>query len=255
MKKIKKKATPKKKKQAPVFFTRTRYILIGVTCLIVFLFSFLFSKVSLTTTECANSISCIKELSGTYDEDNEGYFEGKKVAGPPLAYKPYTRSFTADITQATVLGENTAENKRIYVDLTNQKLYAYENNNLVYEFKVSTGKPWWPTPTGDFRIWIKLKYTRMKGGTGSGAYDLPNVPYTMFFYNDKVPKSLGYGLHGAYWHENFGFPMSHGCVNLDEPDAEKLYNWASPSSDKNSVKATAENPGTLITIYGVTPNN
>ena len=54
---------------------------------------------------------------------------------------------------------------------------------------------------------------------GPGYY-LPNVPYTMYFYQ-------GYGLHGTYWHHNFGTPMSHGCVNLATPDAEWLYNWAS----------------------------
>ncbi len=252
-KKIKRKVASKKKR-TPIVLTRTRYIFIGFASVCLFLFSFLLlnPKTEEKHRECANSLSCVDNLSGIYEEDTVGVFAGRKVKSPPIASRPYIRNLSQNITQASVLGENT-DSKHIYVDLTNQKLYAFENNSLVYEFKVSTGKPWTPTPTGDFRVWIKLKYTRMRGGSGSGYYDLPNVPYTMFFYNDKVAKSRGYGIHGAYWHENFGFPMSHGCINLDEPDAEKLYTWATPVSEKNTVNATAENPGTLITIYGETP--
>jgi lipoprotein-anchoring transpeptidase ErfK/SrfK len=60
----------------------------------------------------------------------------------------------------------------------------------------------------------------MSGGSGADYYYLPNVPHVMYFYG-------GYGLHGTYWHNNFGTPMSHGCVNLSQTDAEWLYNWAS----------------------------
>lgn len=208
---------------------------------------------------CANSLSCITDLSGNYDEDNAGEFEGKQVTGPALAGKPNLAQAPA-LTNSNVLGDTTADSKRIYVDLSSQKLMAYENNNLVFEFPVSTGKSWWPTPTGDFRIWIKLRYTRMQGGSGAGYYNLPNVPYTMYFYNDKVPKHRGYGIHGAYWHNNFGHPMSHGCINMKEEDVAKIYEWAMPShivdgKAKNVVYANAEQPGTLITIYGSTPQN
>ncbi|MGC8856131.1 MAG: L,D-transpeptidase family protein [Anaerolineae bacterium] len=104
----------------------------------------------------------------------------------------------------------------IDVNLSQQRVYAYEGDTLVNSFVVSTGTWQTPTVTGQFHIWIKLRSTTM---TGPGYY-LPNVPYTMYFYK-------GYGLHGTYWHSNFGMPMSHGCVNLSIPDAEWLYNWAS----------------------------
>jgi|694.fasta_scaffold00773_3 lipoprotein-anchoring transpeptidase ErfK/SrfK len=158
-----------------------------------------------------------------------------------------------------VLGDkddNSDENKRIEVDLTNQKLYAYEGKDLIYEFTVSTGK-WGKTPTGEFRIWTKLLSTRMNGGSKKLGtyYDLPKVPHTMFFSNDKIPASRGFGIHGAYWHNNFGQPMSHGCVNMKLDDAEKLYYWADPElKEKTSIKATKENPGTKIIIYGKAPN-
>ena len=95
----------------------------------------------------------------------------------------------------------------------------------------------------------------MKGGNKllGTYYDLPNVPSTMYFYNAEVPKSRGYGIHGAYWHNNFGHPMSHGCVNMRTVDAEKLYHWVSPDAKGNVTLATNEDPGTTITIYGKAP--
>lgn len=200
---------------------------------------------------CANSESCIKDLSGEYEEGEVlGEFMGEKVPVTEGRVQP------ADSSEAKVLSEVSGFEKRIEVDLTNQMLYAYEGSNLIMSFPVSTGK-WHYTPTGTFRIWIKLRYTRMKGGVpGTGSYyNLPNVPYTMYFYNDEHPKHRGYGLHGAYWHNNFGYPMSHGCVNISPENAGKLYNWAEPVTQKNVTYATDESPGTIIHIYGETPRN
>ncbi len=104
----------------------------------------------------------------------------------------------------------------IDVDLTQQRVYAYAGDTVVNSFIVSTGTWQYPTVTGQYHVYIKLRSTTM---TGPGYY-LPNVPYTMYFYK-------GYGLHGTYWHHNFGTPMSHGCVNLSIPDAEWLYNFSS----------------------------
>lgn len=168
---------------------------------------------------------------------------GQKLEFPPLiAEKPVPRK---------VLGQTSVQ-KHIFVDLTNQSLYAYEGEKLAYNFRVSTGK-WAPTPTGDYKIWIKLLYTRMSGGTGADYYDLPNVPYVMFFYNDEVGKARGFSIHGAYWHNNFGYPMSHGCVNMRPEDAAKIYDWVSPAANGNVTYATENDPGTLITIFGSPP--
>jgi len=104
----------------------------------------------------------------------------------------------------------------IDVDLTNQAVYAYEGDTVVNSFIVSTGTAFHPTVTGQYKIYIKLRSGSMSGP----GYFLPNVPYIMYFYKS-------YGLHGTYWHHNFGTPMSHGCVNLQTDDAAWLYNWAS----------------------------
>jgi hypothetical protein len=155
-----------------------------------------------------------------------------------------------------VLGQTNAI-KRIEVDLTQQKVYAYEGNIKVMEFIVSTGK-WWPTPTGEFTIWTKVRSQRMEGGNPAWGtyYNLPNVPFVMFFYNSEVNKMRGFSFHGAYWHNNFGHPMSHGCVNMKIPDAQALYDWATPvvtNPKAWSTLASAENQGTRVLIYGRTP--
>lgn len=90
----------------------------------------------------------------------------------------------------------------------------------------------------------------MTGGEGADFYDLPNVPYTMFFEGPNAPAGAGFSLHGAYWHDNFGHAMSHGCVNMKITDAHKLYDWVNPVTNGYTTHATAEDPGTPITIYG-----
>jgi len=153
-----------------------------------------------------------------------------------------------------VLGESSG-NKRIEVDLTNQRLYAYEDDRLIYNFLVSTGK-WGKTPTGTFNIWVKLRYTKMEGGSKAinTYYYLPNVPYVMYFYNNEIPKYRGFGLHGTYWHSNFGHTMSHGCINMRTEEAGLIYYWAKPDlRGKRSVFTNDGNLGTQIVIYGVAP--
>lgn len=105
--------------------------------------------------------------------------------------------------------------KRFLVDLSEQMLYAYEGDTLVRSTLISSGL--WPntTVTGTFYIYLKYTSQRMRGP----GYDLPGVPYVMYFYQ-------GYALHGTYWHNNFGNPMSHGCVNMPTSEAEWAFNWA-----------------------------
>lgn len=104
----------------------------------------------------------------------------------------------------------------IDVDISSQRLTAYQGNTPVFSTLISSGLPRTPTVIGRFKVYTKLRSTRMRGP----GYDLPGVPYTMYFYK-------GYALHGTYWHNNFGHPMSHGCVNLRTSDAGWLFNWAS----------------------------
>lgn len=249
MKKRKAGKTTRKKTAHVWKFTSVRVVILSLltVCVILFGTTVMYRSHSEKITTCANAISCIKDLSGTFDpKAKEGIFMGKVVpVRNTIVLNPNQKRF--------VLGDTTVE-KKIYVDLSNQMLYANEGDKTVYSFPVSTGK-WGRTPTGTFKIWIKLRYTRMQGGSAALGtyYNLPNVPYTMFYYNDEVAKSMGYSLHGAYWHNNFGHPMSHGCVNMKTEDAEVMYNWAQPTTEGSTTYATAENPGTEIIVYGTAP--
>ena len=100
----------------------------------------------------------------------------------------------------------------VEVDLTGQILHAYRGDRLISSFLVSTGTNSHPTITGTYKVYAKFPTYTMRGP----GYDLPDVPYSMFFYK-------GYSIHGTYWHSNFGTPMSHGCVNMQTDEAAWLY--------------------------------
>jgi hypothetical protein len=113
--------------------------------------------------------------------------------------------------------------KRILIDKSEQKLYAYENDVLFMETTVSTGTVINPTPIGEFAIFRKTPSRYMQGPLPSipdDIYDLPGVPWSLYFTTD------GAAIHGTYWHNNFGNRLSHGCVNLPIPQARQLYGWA-----------------------------
>lgn len=201
---------------------------------------------SLTRPFCASSENCKESMELSVENNAIGVFNGQKVIPPKI-----------DLTQkepsTKVLGEMVLSGeKHIYVDLGSQTLTAYQGDTIFMQVPVSTGK-WHPTPTGDFTIWEKLRATKMSGGTGEDYYNLPNVPYTMFFSGPGAAAGAGFSLHGAYWHDNFGHPMSHGCVNMRTVDARKLYDWVNPVTVGSVTPATQDDPGTKITIYGQAP--
>ncbi len=131
--------------------------------------------------------------------------------------------------------------KWIEVNLYEQTLAAYEGDRLVYATLISSGRASTPTVTGLFRIQIKARTTLMSGDI-FGYYYLEDVPWTMFFHR-------GYALHGAYWHNRFGFPHSRGCVNMAPLDARWLFEWAEPHGDQLFVRATPDNPGTWVWVH------
>ena len=131
-------------------------------------------------------------------------------------YIPPTATYAPEIVYQEPPSGVEADERWIDVDLSNQMVSAYEGDQLVGSFLVSTGTSAHPTVTGRYHIYVKYLYDDMAGP----GYYLPDVPYVMYFYR-------GYSLHGTYWHHNFGTPMSHGCVNMYTPDAGWLFNWAS----------------------------
>ncbi|MBT4857260.1 L,D-transpeptidase family protein [Candidatus Uhrbacteria bacterium] len=130
-----------------------------------------------------------------------------------------------DPTLFTLTSEQKTQNETgqyILVDLSEQTLYAYEDGALVLASLVSTGKYYYPTPQGRTEVSAKLlwhDYVWSYGEDDPSNYSLPDVKYNMRFRSH-------YYLHYAYWHNNFGNKMSHGCVNMPYDEIEFVYNWA-----------------------------
>lgn len=202
-----------------------------------------------TTISCCDE-EAVKESDGKFDEEASTAIFNSKVIDYPktsLAYSYKEASAKSTNTDEAVLGTTTesGEEKWIEVSLEEQKLRAWEGNRLVQEFSISSGL-WAPTPTGTFTIWHKTRNQTMSGGSKEMGtyYYLPNVPNNMFFYK-------GYAVHGAYWHNNFGHPMSHGCVNSPLAAVAQLFDWTGPvvAPGQNVAHATLENPGTRVVIH------
>ena len=129
---------------------------------------------------------------------------------PPTAIARSANPFKGAMTQL-----KKSNQRWIEIDLTRQRLTAWQGNDPSYAVIVSTGKDSTPTLTGIFKIQSKLQVARMRGD----GYDISDVPFTMYY-------SGGYAIHGAYWHRSFGTPVSHGCVNVAVDHAERLFDWA-----------------------------
>lgn len=113
--------------------------------------------------------------------------------------------------------------KRIVVSRSKEMLYAYDGDTLFMETPISTGLELTPTPRGTYHVYRMTPSRYMQGpipGLSDQPYDLPGVPWNLYFTVD------GAVIHGAYWHDHFGQPWSHGCVNLPLQQAKELYNWA-----------------------------
>jgi lipoprotein-anchoring transpeptidase ErfK/SrfK len=119
-------------------------------------------------------------------------------------------------------GRQQAGDKEIVVSLGQQRLWAYEGAQPVLSTLVSTGTAETPevaTPLGQYRISVKFLQETMEGTVSGEDYRVEDVPWVMYFTDE------GHAVHGTYWHQNFGVPMSHGCVNLPLDVAEWIYGW------------------------------
>jgi hypothetical protein len=133
----------------------------------------------------------------------------------------------------------------IDVDLDDQILVAYEGSHPVYATLVSSGAKATATETGLYRVWMKESEADMKGLGGEDPYSVATVPWTQFF----APLQ-GLALHTAYWHDEFGHPLSHGCVNLAPRDARWLYFWSDPPVPPGWTMAqgAALAPGSIVRV-------
>lgn len=155
------------------------------------------------------------------------------------------------------------EGKRLDVNLSSQILTAYENDKAVFQTRIASGIPGGPsgrnqisttTPNGDFHIQEKMPSKHMgnsyfgsspKGNllADSEGYVLPGVSWTCFF------TEVGHAFHGTYWHDNFGTPMSHGCVNMRSEEAKWLFRWTYPVFDPAEKSIYKRGLGTPVKIF------
>ncbi|MBW4466314.1 MAG: L,D-transpeptidase [Pegethrix bostrychoides GSE-TBD4-15B] len=127
---------------------------------------------------------------------------------PPPAPTEFIAAWIADLQQSS--------ERWIQVDLSDQKLIAWEGDVPIYSAIVSTGRVGDWTPPGVYAVETKYRVTSMQGE----GYNIPDVPYVMYFFGS-------YAIHGVYWHDNFGAPASRGCVGLEPEQAAWLFGWAS----------------------------
>jgi hypothetical protein len=144
------------------------------------------------------------------------------------------------------------EAKRIEVNLTTQVLTAYEYDQIVFQTNISSGIPAGrpspkvlstKTPSGEFRIMSKYPSKHMGNGSlfaDVDDYELPGVPWTCFFTESGV------AFHGTYWHDNFGSPMSHGCINMRIEEAKWVFRWAQPLHKSERIYTTGYGTRVLI---------
>jgi lipoprotein-anchoring transpeptidase ErfK/SrfK len=179
---------------------------------------------------------------------NEKFGYGDIFWAAAEAFRPITEEELAPISP-------DVENKKVVVDLNHQTLSCLENEREVYFCRISSGAKFdaegnpvdkWSTPLGPHLTWRKLLTIHMSGGTTGGGYDLPGIAWTNLFSGDGV------AIHSTFWHNDYGVPRSHGCVNCRPEDAKWIFRWTSPHVAYDPGDVTVPMPGgtTIDVIEG-----
>lgn len=156
------------------------------------------------------------------------------------------RPLTGD--ELTPISPDIAE-KRIDVSVANQTLSAFEGTREVYFCRISSGAKYdadgnavdkWATPPGPHPIWRKLLSIHMAGGTTGNGWDTLGIAWTSLFSGEGV------AIHSTFWHNNYGMPVSHGCVNASPEDSKWIWRWTTPSVNYYPGDLTVSMPGGTI---------
>ena len=139
------------------------------------------------------------------------------------------------------------EEKHIVVDLSTQLVTAFEGEKLVFSERCASGVKGTDTPKGEFRTYHKGPSVHMTNEgdalENESVYSLPGVPWCSFF------TGAGNAFHGTYWHNDYGLPRSHGCVNLPSEGAKFIYRWTRPNVPADSDYVHLPGEGTRIQIF------
>jgi lipoprotein-anchoring transpeptidase ErfK/SrfK len=165
------------------------------------------------------------------DDDGDSWYRINERYGNPgdifwaraEAFRPISKDEVASISPGV-------EDKKVLIDVNwnVQTLSCFEGDTEVYFCRVSSGRaegatPLSPFPSPGFMIWRKLFSLHMAGNTAAGGWDVPAVGWTSLFHGEGV------AIHSTYWHNNYGEPMSHGCVNVAPQDAKWIFRWVNPA--------------------------
>lgn len=170
---------------------------------------------------------------------NERYSFGDIFWAPAVGFRPIREEEVSPIRPEV-------EDKRVVVDVTHQTMTCYEGQREVYFCRVATGAKFdaqgnpvdeWATPLGGHPVWRKVVSLHMVGGTTGGGYDLPGIGWTTLFVGNGV------AIHGTFWHNDFGVPRSHGCVNARPQDAKWVFRWVDPVVAYDPGDVTVNMPG------------
>jgi lipoprotein-anchoring transpeptidase ErfK/SrfK len=184
----------------------------------------------------------VDEDGGVWYRVNERYGYGDIFWAAAEAFRPLTSQEMEPINPGL-------EDKRIIVDVPHQTLSCFEGQREVYFTRVSTGALYnaagervdaWATPAGSHPVWRKLISLHMSGGTTGGGWDLPGIGWTTLFVG------TGVAIHSTFWHNNYGVPMSRGCVNCRPADAKWIFRWTQPEVAYDPGDVTIPLPGGTI---------
>jgi lipoprotein-anchoring transpeptidase ErfK/SrfK len=161
-------------------------------------------------------------------------------------YVPHYEMRLVPAAELALLSPTVPESEKvIYIDLATQYVTAYEGENLVFSSRCSSGAKGTRTPEGEFRTYHKGASVHMsnEGDDEANIYSLPGVPWCTFF------TGVGNALHGTYWHNDYGKPRSHGCVNLPSAAAKFIYLWTRPHVPADTEYLHLPGEGTLVKVF------
>lgn len=185
--------------------------------------------------------------------DGQSWYQITMETGIVLFVPAPTMRVIGDEELAPIAPDVDPLEKLIVVDLVAQALSAFEGEREVYHAPISSGANYFGedgttllngTPDGAHPIWSKRLSRHMQGGTVDAGYDVPGVGWVAYF------ASNGAALHSTYWHNDFGIPKSHGCLNCRPADAQWLFRWTAPHVPYRPGHVTVnwENRGTTVAL-------
>lgn len=184
-----------------------------------------------------------------FNEDTgHGYGYGDVFWADGAAFRPLTEEDVSPIHP-----EVDPAQKKVYINLTYQTLSCFEGNTEVYFCRISSGAKWdaagnivdkWSTPLGEQITWRKAISLHMSGGQTGSGYDTPAISWTTLFNPD------GIAIHAAFWHNDFGAPRSHGCINARPEDAKWIFRWTTPhvSLEQSDISLQWPDGGTHVIV-------